>query len=85
MEISDTLAVDLDNLERTRLFCEILRHHAHARAHLKHRQFRKRLIHRIRYPLGDAQVGQKMLTKILFRSYLLHLAAKVLKKVKSEE
>ena len=79
-EISHTLTVDLNDLERTRLFREILRHHTHTRAYLEDGQLRIGLIHRVSDPLGDAQIGQKMLTKILFRSYLLHFAAKVINK-----
>ena len=74
LKISHRLTVDLHHLERARFLNEKLRHHTHTWTNLQDRQFWTG-VHSIGYRLGDIQVSQKMLTKILLGSYLLHICA----------
>ena len=71
LKIGHRLTVDLNNLERTRFLYQVLCHDTHPWSYLQYRKIRTS-IYSVGYCLGDVQVGQKVLTEILLRSYLFH-------------
>lgn len=73
LKIGHRLTVDLYHLEWTRLLNKELGHHTHTRTHFQNGKVRT-CINGIGYLLSDIQVGQEVLTEILFGSNLLHNA-----------
>ena len=73
VEVVHALLVYLNGLHLPPFRHEILGQHAHAGAYLQDGQCRAG-VHRVGDALGDVEVGQEMLSEILFRSYFLHCA-----------
>ena len=68
VEVSHRLLVNLDGLDGAWLGDQKLRHHAHTRSDLEHRNVGTG-IHRVGYGLSDAEVGEEVLAEVLLRPY----------------
>ena len=66
------LEINLHHFHQTRFLHQELRHYAHPRSHLQHRNLRAG-IHRISNLLSNAQIGQEMLSKKLLWFNCYHI------------
>ena len=77
LQILHRLAVNLDDLELAGLLEQELGHDTHAGAYLEHGQVGTG-IDGVGNAAGYGEVGQEVLTEILFGAYLFHIGTKVL-------
>ena len=84
LEVSHTLTVDFHSLHLARLLHKILRQHTHAGTNLQDGNGGAG-INGVGYAARDVEIGEEMLSKILFRSYSFYHISLIFCKDSSKE